>query len=646
MLVILNAVAVLMYAVGALALVLLLAASIPRRRWMLSLMLVSLEVLYLLGGSAHFLRIVIPEVPFPALSKSGEVATLWAGISILYCSLIWSGLARLLAAAVVLAAVAGAFFQPWPVFAACGGLSAAACARAAWLRQTAADKRFYLALSCSLVLPALLFILPHEPGIAALTYFCAVAVLFVTTLRQNVFGLLISRHAMLVVVLGAVTALYLLLIRQLADTVGYWFEAFSSVIEASLILAAAVLWMPLLSWTTRALGRRAALYTEFGKRVIDGAVSVLAVGDRAEFLAKGIRRLLNVESVQIDILGERPLRKSSGSAMPPPEQELRAAADLLGTGAERFVHRLQARDPAWLRVFANTPYNYIVPLRYENRLTGILWVDSSPRQYLDDLEPVLLDIARQTSHSLEACRVMEEKIGLERSLMAQRQLAALGNVAASIAHEVKNPLSSIRALTQLMNEDQAFHEKHGRDLAYVIAEIDRLNASMRQLLTFARPPAESTGDVDLSAMVSGIIVTVRKGKAGLAVLVRDRIAPGLVLRRASSQGVEQIVWNLLLNALQAIEDHGSVEIVAESAGRGGVRLSVCDDGPGIPAAILDRIFEPYFTTRQKGSGLGLSIVQKNVLLLRGSVEVQSPVAADRGTRFTLILPEDRPGAAS
>jgi signal transduction histidine kinase len=86
--------------------------------------------------------------------------------------------------------------------------------------------------------------------------------------------------------------------------------------------------------------------------------------------------------------------------------------------------------------------------------------------------------------------------------------------------------------------------------------------------------------------------------------------------------------------------------VAESAGRRDVRLSVCDDGPGIPATIRDRIFEPYFTTWQKGSGLGLSIVQKNVLLLRGSVEVESPVASDRGTRFTLILPQDRPEAAS
>jgi signal transduction histidine kinase len=297
-------------------------------------------------------------------------------------------------------------------------------------------------------------------------------------------------------------------------------------------------------------------------------------------------------------------------------------------------------------LFAAVPYNYIVPLRYENQLTGILWVDSTPRQYLDDFEPVLLDIARQTSHSLESCRVMEDKIQLERSLMAQRQLAALGNVAASIAHEVKNPLSSIRALTQLMSEDEAFRDKYGRDLGYIIAEIDRLNASMRQLLSFARPTSESVDDVDLSALVSSIVETVRKEKASIPFEIRDRIAPGLILHRASSEALKQIVWNLLLNALQAADEHGSVEVVAEPGGRRDIRLSVCDDGPGIPPAIRDRIFEPYFTTRQKGSGLGLSIVEKNVLSLRGSVEAESPVASGRGARFTVILPEDRPEATS
>jgi signal transduction histidine kinase len=201
-----------------------------------------------------------------------------------------------------------------------------------------------------------------------------------------------------------------------------------------------------------------------------------------------------------------------------------------------------------------------------------------------------------------------------------------------------------------MSEDESFHDKYGRDLGYIIAEIDRLNASMRQLLTFARPPSEFSSDVDVSALVSSIVGTVRKEKAGVPLEVQDRIAPGLILHRASSEAIKQIVWNLLLNAMQATDEHGIVEIVVEPAGGPGggrdIRLSVCDNGPGIPPAIRERIFEPYFTTRQKGSGLGLSIVEKNVLSLRGSVEVESPAAIGRGARFTVILPEDRPEAAS
>ncbi|MBL0156281.1 MAG: hypothetical protein IPP47_04155 [Bryobacterales bacterium] len=644
--VILYAAAVLLYATGAFALVLLLAASIRRRQWMLGMMLLSLAILYLLGGSGHFLRIALPESPQPVLFRSGELAALWAGISVLYSTLIWGGAGRGVAAGGALAVVAGAALQPWLAFAACGGLSAAACAHAATVRRSAADRRFFGFLSASLVVPALSFALPHGPGTAALSYFCTVAVLFGGALRQNVFGLLIGRRAMLAVALGSVTAVYLLVIKILADTLADRYEVFGSVIQISLILAAVVLWMPLLSWMNRALGRRTALYTEFGKRVIDGAVSILAVGDRAEFLANGIRRLLHVESVHLSTLGGRPLGRSSGKAIPPTDEQLRAAGKLLEAGSERIVHGLQVRDPAWTALFSEIPYNYMVPLRYENRLAGILWVDSRPREYLDDFEPVLLDIARQTSHSLEACRLLEEKIHLERSLMAQRHLAALGNVAASIAHEVKNPLSSIRALTQLMGEDQAFRAAYGDDLAYIISEIDRLNASMRQLLTFARPPSESRGDVDVSALISCIVGNVRKEKAGVPVEVRERIAPGLMLHHAGGQTVEQIVWNLLLNALQATDDQGSVEVVAEPAGQSEIRISVCDDGPGIPPEIRGRIFEPYFTTRQKGSGLGLSIVQKNVMSLRGDVAVESPIASGRGTRFTVTLPEDRPESAS
>ena len=646
MLVILNAAAVLLYAVSALALALLLVAAASRRLWMLGLMLASMEVLTLLGGGAHFLDKLGPVAALQTLQLCVRDAAVWTGISVMFSTLVWSGLSYPLAAVAVLAGVAGAFVQPWATFAVCGWVSVVACGVAARVKKGTAEKWFFVALSVSLVLPSLAAFAPGEPRIAALSYFVTIALLYIAVQRQNLFGLLISRRSTLVVALGIVTAIYLLLIKMLADTLGNAFETIPpSVIEVSLVLVAVVLWMPLLSWTNRVIGKRAALYTEFGQRVINGAVSTLTVGDRAEFLANGIRRLLNVQSVRISILGPRPIERSAGDAAPLPDDALAKAIDKLQDGTQRFLHRLKIRDAGWEQVFAAIPYNYIVPLRYENRLTGILWVDSAPRLYLDDFEPVLLDIARQTSHSLESCRLVEEKIQLERSLMTQRQLAALGNVAASIAHEVKNPLSSIRALVQLMSENEAFRQTHGQDLEYILAEIDRLNGSVRQLLTFARPPAISAGDIDLTTLVAGIVGSVRKEKAGQPLEVNERVSPGLVLHHASGEALEQIVWNLVLNALQATDGRGHVEVVAEPAGAREIRLAVSDDGPGIPPEIRERIFEPYFTTRQRGSGLGLSIVEKNVLALRGSMAVESPLASGHGTRFTVLLPEDRPGAS-
>ena len=490
--VILHAVAILLYALGGLALALLLGVSVIQRRWAVLPVLGSLEALFIAGGLTDLGRIAFSGTAHPGLLVAGQLASVAAALSILYLSLTWNGVSRIRAGGVILVLAASAVPALWAACAVSSALSAAACFRAAYKGQPAEHRRFYLIFGIALIPPMLAFALGRDSDAAALAYSGCVGIIFLAVLRQNLFGLLISRRVLFVIVLGAVSALYLLIMRRIADRIAESFEAFNSVVETALILAAAILWMPFLSWTARVLGRRTVLYTEFGKRVIDGAVSRLTMGDRAEFLATGIRRLLRVASVHISILGERPLGRTAGAGPPPAQPEVEAAEALLRAGPERLVHRLRESDPAWVRLFAAVPYNYVIPLQYEFKLAGLLWVDSRPRQYLDDFEPVLLDIARQTSHSLEACRQVEEKIRLERSLMAQQHLAALGNVAASIAHEVKNPLSSIRALTQLMSQDGTVQDKYGRDLGYIIAEIDRLNSSMRQLLTFAvRPPSPS-----------------------------------------------------------------------------------------------------------------------------------------------------------
>ncbi len=171
-----------------------------------------------------------------------------------------------------------------------------------------------------------------------------------------------------------------------------------------------------------------------------------------------------------------------------------------------------------------------------------------------------------------------------------------------------------------------------------MSEADRLNASVGQLLSFSRPPQEEPGVVNVSALVERIVHSVKQEQAGRNLELGCRAEPGLLVEHAGNQSVEQSVWNLVLNAVQAVEGNGQVEVTVEKTSQDRLRLQVLDNGPGIPAGDQQRIFEPYFTSRQKGTGLGLSIVEKNVRQLHGTVIVRSPVEKGRGTCFTVELP--------
>jgi signal transduction histidine kinase len=266
-----------------------------------------------------------------------------------------------------------------------------------------------------------------------------------------------------------------------------------------------------------------------------------------------------------------------------------------------------------------------------------LLLDTSPKIFLDDVEEVLLGLCRQISHSIETARVVEEKIQLEKELLDQEHLARLGKAAATIAHEVKNPLSSIKTLAQLMKEDPEVATLYARDLTYMIKEVDRLNGSVQQLLSFARPPREIKTDIDLADVLESTArVLGQQDNNGVRVeFVRG---PAVRLAESNPDLLDQIVLNLVLNAMQASDPGGVVQVGCENHGDGKVSFFVDDNGPGVPAELRERIFEPFYTTKQKGTGLGLAIVKKNVTRLRGEIEMQSPVRNGRGTRLSVIFP--------
>jgi two-component system sensor histidine kinase HydH len=214
----------------------------------------------------------------------------------------------------------------------------------------------------------------------------------------------------------------------------------------------------------------------------------------------------------------------------------------------------------------------------------------------------------------------------------------LGKAAATIAHEVKNPLSSMKTLAQLMREDPEIELRYAQDLNYMIGEIDRLNSSVVQLLSFARTPPAQEAEVELSVLLENTARMLNRqfGKEGIRVEFGGE--PGLKLERSNPELIQQIVLNLALNAAQASRQGDCIRIEGRRRPDGRFAVRVSDQGPGIAPQLRKQIFDPFFTTKQKGTGLGLAIVKKNTDQLRGVIEVESPLAGGRGTAVTIWLP--------
>ncbi|MBI3279672.1 MAG: hypothetical protein HYZ57_07525 [Acidobacteria bacterium] len=545
-----------------------------------------------------------------------------------------------------------------------GAVLALAAARE---RADAVHRRFLRLLAGALALVLLGSLAGAESATVVFASLAPITCFLWFVYRYNFLGLLIGPRVIFAVSAGVMTALYLFAIRLLANLAERRFEAFGPLLEMALVLAAAGVWLPLYGWMTRFISKRTQLYADFSKRLSQEAVGILELPKRLQYIAEEVGKAFAIRRVLILVCdpgpardtrpreqspglesgnmpanrlaaGDRPLQAGfSADPAPPLVPDLRPLEAAVRDLRPDLVQLERTRDDRLRSLLAASGFNYLFPLWYENHLSGLLLADTSPRLYLDEYEPILLGLSRQISHLIETGRLIEEKISLEMTLMKQEHLATLGSVAATIAHEVKNPLSSIKTLAQLLREDPSVDGRYGRDLTFIIAETDRLNACVQQLLTFSRPAPEADAGLSVSEELENIARTFSYEHSPHRVRIEPAIQPGLRVTGADRQSLQQIVLNLMHNAIQASPTGGKVRIEARSE-PDTVRVSVSDEGPGIPPDLQTRIFEPFFTTRQKGTGLGLAIVRKNVRQLGGDIHIDSPVFDGRGTRVTVTLP--------
>ncbi|MDA8126444.1 MAG: ATP-binding protein [Deltaproteobacteria bacterium] len=238
-------------------------------------------------------------------------------------------------------------------------------------------------------------------------------------------------------------------------------------------------------------------------------------------------------------------------------------------------------------------------------------------------------------------RDLTEVRRLTLEIARSRRMASLGSLAAGVAHEIRNPLSSIKGFAAF------FRERHGeipeeREAADVmIKEVERLNRVISQLLEFARPLAMKLQPTSPRAVIRHTLHTVEGQAREKGIAVEADLPPEMGEIPLDADRMSQVLLNLYLNALAAMEGGGALRVALAPGDDGTVRITIADTGAGIRREDLSRVFDPYFTTKPAGTGLGLPIVQKIVEAHGGEVQIASEPG--KGTTVTILLPT-RPAA--
>jgi signal transduction histidine kinase len=516
------------------------------------------------------------------------------------------------------------------IFAECAGIDF-------WLTrriEAERERRFFRTFGAALLAIAGVFLVTYVLGgrkwgvagsyidtIARLSSLIPTAIIAYYIYRYRYLELIIRQSLVYAVFAVLVMVIYVFVIRRVSLAIEARTALRSDVVEAILILGLMFLAGPLRRFTERQLQqlfvREVGLYRDLVFQVGARAASFNELDAFVTFVDNQISESLELSEVRL---------------VPRSRADL-AVAQLCEEAEEQDWR--QVEEKAWLDRFTALAC-YV--LWREARVVGLLFVHGERDSLTVEKREVLSVLAGHLAVAIENCHLLEEKVKLERQLAAGERLTALGQMAATIAHEIKNPLSSIKSIVQTMREDEAIGREYARDLDLMTGEIDRLSRSVSQLLTFSRPGAVAAASARLSEVLESVIALSRAEftERGATSSVELKADPQLTGEMAAA--LREALANLVVNGVQSTEVNGKVQIESEFAKDGRLHLAVIDDGSGVSSQIESRIFDPFFTTKQRGTGLGLAIVSRRLAELNGSIKVTSPLDGVRGTRFDLLVP--------
>jgi signal transduction histidine kinase len=289
----------------------------------------------------------------------------------------------------------------------------------------------------------------------------------------------------------------------------------------------------------------------------------------------------------------------------------------------------------------------LAPMSVRDQKIGVMGAFAAQGQTFDDRDLALLNsMASTVAIAIENARLYAESKAFAKELAASQaqllqsaKLAATGRLAASIAHEINNPLQALQSCIYLIADGASPDDPNVRYANIARAELDRIARIVGRMLDFHQPATDTQEPTDLNALIENTLALVHKRLQHSHIGVRTELAPRLPAIHAVPDHIKQVLLNLVLNAMEAMPDGGTLEIRTTQATPEWIDMAIQDNGVGIEPAEIAHLFEPFYTTKPRGTGLGLSVSYDLIARHGGQILVDS--APGNGTTFTVHLPAHR-----
>ncbi len=482
--------------------------------------------------------------------------------------------------------------------------------------------------------------------------------------RYSFFRIVVNPALLYSALTGIVLTVYLLVIRRVAEELGRLGGGFRvEVVEAVLISLLIFLFQPVKNRLQGAINRlffKARYQYQHLLRTLSQTLNVPdALESRLKAVVDAVGTVLKVHVVSLVLFDSEDghvddVKVISGSGLtgfdPPAapfsrskgkHEQVRQVADWM------LVHRRaldvgELHRPVLAAVLEGQGVRLCIPVLQEEKLAGFLCLGEKKRSvpYSSEEWELLGTLCNQVALAVENTRLVERRLQLERRMYEAERLSALGLLSASIAHEVKNPLSSMKAITTVLREDLENDPDKAGDLTVVLNEIDRLGRVVDRLLRFAQPKHGDTLEpVDIKVVLDDVVLILSHEAERRNVQIRSEVVGGLVVS-GDPEDLKEVFFNLILNGIQAMDDSEQTadRRLTVRAGRsnGSVSVWVSDTGPGISREALSHVFEPFYTTKASGTGLGLATVKRDVERMGGLITVVNGEQA--GAVFEVQIP--------